>query len=82
MMMIVLETFYAFGAIFIDCELSQRVNLAFDECSEIINQFDWYLFPGELQRMLPIILNYAQQPVEIKCFGSTACNRATLKYVS
>lgn len=69
----VFEIVYAFGVIFVACELGQRVNLAFDECSQIINQFEWYLFPDEIQRMLPLILNLTRQPIEIKCFGSTAC---------
>lgn len=47
-----------------------------------MDEFDWYLFPSEIQRMLPIIMMYAQQPVGIACFGSTTCNRDTFKYVS
>lgn len=76
------EIMYAFGNLFISCELGQRVNLAFDECNEMVNQFDWYRFTMEIQRMLPTILNYTQQPVDIKCFGSATCDRETFKYVS
>lgn len=47
----------------------------------MINQFDWYLMPADIQRMLPIIVNFAQQPVYIVCFGSAACDRDTFKYV-
>lgn len=45
LLIIVLQIFYAFGAMFIACELGQRVNLAFNECSEMIHRFDWYLLP-------------------------------------
>lgn len=76
------QIIFAFGGIFMTCELGQRINLAFDECNEIINQFKWYLFPVKIQRMLPIILHYNQQPVDIKVFGSIACDRETFKYVS
>lgn len=76
------EVFYGFGVMFVACELSQRVNLAFDECNDMITQFEWYLFPAEIQRMLPLTMKYTQQSVEINCFGSTACNRETFKYVS
>ena len=76
-----IQVIYAFGVVFIACELGQRVNLAFVECSDMIDQFDWYLFPAEIQRLLPIILNFTQQPVEIKCFGSTTLDRETFKYV-
>ena len=80
--MTMIEVFYAYAVLFICCELGQRVNLAFDDCSEMVDQFEWYLFPTKIQRMLPIILNFSQQPFEIKCFGSTACDRETFKYVS
>lgn len=78
----VFEIFYAFAVLFIACEMGQRQNIAYDECNEIFNQFKWYLFPVEIRRNLPIILNYTQQSVDIKCFGSAACDRETFKYVS
>lgn len=78
----VFETIYAFVIVFITCELGQRVNLAFVECNDMIDQFGWYRFPLKIQRMLPMIMDFSQQPVEIKCFGSTACSRETFKYVS
>lgn len=76
-----LQVIYAFGVLFIACEIGQRIAIAFDECSGMIQQFDWYLFAVEIQRMLPIIINVAQQPTDIKCFGSAACDRETFKYV-
>lgn len=78
----IIEVIYAFGVLFIACELGQRVNLAFAKCSEMVDQIKWYLFPAEIQRMLPMILNFTQQPFEIACFGSTRCDRDTFKWVS
>lgn len=52
LLMTTLQTFYAFGIMFMSCEIGQRVNLAFEECNEMINQFKRYLFPAEVQRML------------------------------
>lgn len=77
-----IQTFYAFGIMFVACELCQRSNCEFGECNGMINQFKWYLFPVNVKRILPIIINHAQQSVDIKCFGSTASNRETFKYVS
>lgn len=77
-----LEIIYAFGLLLVACELGQRVNCAFEECNEMIVQFKWYLFSTEPQRLLPIIIHFAQQSVDIKCFGSAACDRETFKYVS
>lgn len=82
LLMTMIETFYAFGVMFISCELAQRINLEFDECRAMVNQFDWYLFSEEIQRILPLILNFMQQPFEINCFGSATCDRETFKYVS
>ena len=78
----IVQAIYAFGVMFIACELGQRITLAFYECSDLIDQLEWYLFPNKIQRMLPIIMSFAQQSVEMKCFGSAACNRETFKYVS
>lgn len=75
------QILYSFIVMLISCDLGQRINLAFDECGEIIDQFDWYRLPIEIQRILPIIINFAQQPVDIKCFGSAACDRDTFKFV-
>ena len=77
-----LEAIYAFGVLLIACELCGGNNQAYDECSDMVDQLDWYLFPIEIQRMMPTILHFTQQPIEIKCFGSTACNREVFKYVS
>lgn len=76
-----LQVIYAFGILFVSCELGQRITVAFDECSVIIEQFDWFLFPVEIQRMLLIVIHFAQQSIVIKCFGSAACDRETFKYV-
>lgn len=81
-LLISLQTAYAFGIMYIASELSQRISLAFEDCTKIINQFKWYAYPVDVQRILPIIMSYAQQPVEIQCFGSWTCGRENFKYVS
>lgn len=42
---------------------SSRANVAFDECYEMIDQFEWHLLPAEIKRILPLILNFTQQPI-------------------
>lgn len=79
---IMIQIAYTFGVLFIACELGQRTTLALNDCCDVINQFDWYLLPADIQRLLPIIINCAQQAVDIKCYGSVACNRETFRYVS
>lgn len=82
MLITVFEVICAFGVSLTACELCQQNYQAYDDCSNMIQKFDWYVFPIEVQRMMPAILNFTQQPVEIKCLGSMACNRETFKYVS
>lgn len=78
---ITFEAIYSFGLLYLACDLGQRVKIEFNECKEMIEQFKWYSFPLKIQRMLPLILNFAQQPVEVKCFGSMPCDRKTFKRV-
>lgn len=73
---------YAFGDMLVACEMGQRINIAFDECSAMIDQFEWYSFPTDIQRLLPLIMDFTQQPVKLKCFGSMAVDRETFKCVS
>lgn len=63
-------------------ELGERMTGEFGEISETIEGFQWYKFPIEIQKSLPIIINEAHEPVVLNCFGSTACLRASFKVVS
>lgn len=81
-MMIAIEVLCAFGFVFIICELGERFTAKYDDISVVINQFNWYLFPTEVKRILPITILSAQQPVTIDCFGSFMCVRTTFKSVS
>lgn len=77
----IFELIYAFGILFVACEVCQRTNLAFDGCSEMLEQLEWYSFPIGIQRMLPIVLNVMHRPFEIKYFGGATCDREAFKYV-
>ena len=76
------KMFYSYGAIGVYCELCEQISNGFEEVSDTIYQLDWYTYPMEIQRMLPIILNHAQQPVEIVSFGNIVCSRDTFKKVT
>lgn len=80
-MITILLLFYAFGGLLIACECGQRTNQAFEECTDMIDQFKWYLFPKEIKRILPLILAFTQQPFELTVFGSASCDRESFKYV-
>lgn len=72
---------YGLGILFLACELSQRLGNAFSEIDRMIEQLDWYLFPVNIRRLLPIIIAVAQKPVNLECFGSISCDRAVFKKV-
>lgn len=76
-----LELFSTLVIFFTPCEMAGRISIGFDEINDHINQFDWYLFSLEMKKLLLIVMANGQQPVDIACFGSFACNRSTFKKV-
>ena len=77
-----IEMFWALGLVFLTCELAGRLSSQLDEIDEMIGQFNWYLFPLDLQQQLPTTLINSQREVGFVCFGSAYCNRETFKKVS
>lgn len=76
----------SFGAlgltlVFIACDLGQRTSDAFAGIDITIGQFDWYLFPIKIKRILPMIIANAQQPVLLECFGGITCTREVFRKV-
>lgn len=66
---------WSFITIYFYCELGEQVNSAFERFDKVLYSCDWYLFPMELQRMLPTFIAYVQQPVIIRGYGNTLCTR-------
>lgn len=79
--LLILNGIFAFVAVFIACELGQRMSDAFVEIDITIDRFDWHLFPIEVQRLLPMVMANAQQSVSLECFGSISCGRVVFKSV-
>lgn len=67
---------------FITSEIAERISTEFDAINDMINDFDWYLFPLELQKMAPLIMMSAQKTVGFELFGSYDWNRAAFKRVT
>lgn len=68
--------------VLIACEAGHRVSDTFDEMDDTFEKIDWYLLPIEVQRMLPVILMYVQEPMVPEFFGSISCTREQLRKVS
>lgn len=82
MLVTIFFTLYAFGTVFVICELCQQMVDHYDELNYIIGQFKWYYFPAKIQRLLPLIIMSSQERVSIECFGSIECGRETSKRVN
>lgn len=72
---------YSFGLLFIACEIAQSGCDAVNSFDLDIGQIDWYLYPIQMQKILPAVMNMAQKPVEFIWFGSMAADRDTFKKV-
>lgn len=59
----------------------ERLRSSFEEINDNCDQFAWHLFPWKTQQMLIHLIANAQNPVELRVFGSTSCTRVTLKKV-
>lgn len=65
---VILDVVAAILAIFVGCELGQRISNAFDEIVHEFDEFNWYQFPNEINRLLPMILADTQIPGNLKYF--------------
>lgn len=73
--------FCSFVAIFIVCELGERMSNMFKSFNETLYQSNWYEFPIEIRRMFALVLMDAQQTVMIEGFANTLCARKSFKKV-
>ena len=64
------------------CEIGQRFCNAFDVVDDTIGQLNFYLLPMEIQRILPMVIMYSQEPLVVRFFGSLCCTREQFKKVS
>lgn len=77
--------FYGFWAsilVYTSCECGQQFTDAFSHFDYVIGELDWHLLPIEIQRLLPMIIMNAQQPMMVKCYGNISCGRETFKKVT
>lgn len=72
--------FWSVVEIFVFCETSERLTIEFDEI-DFYNEWDWYLFPNEVRRILPTIIINVQEPVALQGYGNITCTRETFKRV-
>lgn len=66
--------------LFVICELADNVAERYERAS-IYALCDWYTFPNDVKRFLPIIIHNTQRSVVIKGFGNIDCTREEFKKV-
>lgn len=79
---LVVEVFYQFGAVFVVCEIGEKLKNIFNQIDKSFGQLKWYSFPINVQHVLPIVIANVQQESTIKCFGSFPCARETFEKVN
>lgn len=82
LVVLIFQACYSFGLVFMICELCQRMSNSFDQFAEVIIQYHWYKFPYRIQKMLLVLIVFAQQETVFECFGGLSCSREAFKQVS
>lgn len=77
----IFSAFWSFALLFMICEFGQMLTDHFDELNEAVDECDWFLFPREIQKILPIIIHNAQRSVVLQTFENTSCSRESFNRV-
>lgn len=81
MAVLIVEILYQFGSVFIICEVGEQLKNRFIQIDHSFEQLKWYLFPVDVQKLLPLIIANIQQEATIACFGSLSCTRELFEKV-
>lgn len=76
-----LSIYWSFVQMFIFCNFGENINDHFSRVDDTIYDCDWYTFPKEIQRMLPVVMISAQRPVTLTGFANFSCTRQAFKKV-
>lgn len=79
--MTIAEVFHALFTVGLACEFGEQGCEMFFAVDYTIDEIDWYLYPTEIQRMLPAIMIVAQRPIYMQLFGSVTASRETFQRV-
>lgn len=63
------------------CNFRENITNQFNVINHAINGCDWYLFPHEVQRILPTIMVSTQRPLILRGFVNVVCTREAFKNV-
>lgn len=80
-MLFFIEGLYIFGEVFLICEVGNHLNIKFETINKAFYDLDWNTFPDKIQRMMPPILHFSQEPVQLSAYGNYPCTRDMFKKV-
>lgn len=66
--------------IFVFCETSERLTIVYNKI-DFYNDWDWFVFPIKIRRILPVIILNVQMPMKFNGFGNITCSRETFNKV-
>lgn len=69
--------YWSFAQFFVICDICQRVTSHYE--IDIYTDWEWYKFPENIRRALPIAIIGNQMPIEVKGLGNIECTRDTFK---
>lgn len=73
--------YWSFLQILLFCDFGERLTGRFDEIDLTLFECNWYTFPMEIQKMLPMLLMSTQSPVVLQGFPNVSCTREAFKKV-
>lgn len=73
--------FWAFSANLMFCALGERLTSRYIRIDVEITNFIWYIFPLDVQKMLPILLNGTQDAIVLSGIGNVLCTHEAFKDV-
>lgn len=73
--------FWAFMQVFVLCDFGENMMNKFGEVNDMIYSKNWYTFPQQIKRVIPIIMMGAQLDVILKGFANLTCTREAFKKV-
>ena len=73
--------FWSFSFVLFFCESGEMVTNQFNQFHEELCQFDWYLYPSEIQQLYLTFIMYTHRPAVIYGYGNILCTRDVFKMV-
>lgn len=73
---------WSFVLIYMACDFGEAITTQYTAIDYSICECDWYSFPLEIQKMLPMVMMSTQKAMIVQVFGKVACTRETFNRVN